>query len=351
MPPRSHRRHGFTLVELLVVIGIIALLISILLPALNAARDSAKAVQCASNMRSLGQGFAIYLAENQDGYPLAYTYRPEPGATMIRGTNASDAAGYRHWSFYIYGESFQAGDNTRQAVDTVSADAFTCPSLSSYDGGLPATNPAPEDRIDGQTVQTSGVVDDQAPRIAYTVNEAIMPRNKFLGVTRGPTNPNQYQAQYVKAGQIQNSSGTVLATEFTEDWRVISDFTGGAGGGESTVVKSHRPVHAFTAFGAGDSNDLYQQGVDTAFAALEEQNAKPVGWAYEPGLTVPNRTYWIGRNHRDEEQTNFLYVDGHAETKRMEETLGEGPGDFEWSGRSIKSLSPNAKVIFASDAD
>ncbi len=66
------RRHAFTLVELLVVIGIIALLISILLPSLSKARESAKRTACASNLRQIGMAIVMYANDNKAWLPAMY---------------------------------------------------------------------------------------------------------------------------------------------------------------------------------------------------------------------------------------------------------------------------------------
>jgi prepilin-type N-terminal cleavage/methylation domain-containing protein len=80
------RRTGFTLVELLVVIGIIALLIAILLPALNRAREAANRVACLSNQRQIYMAAVIFAGEHRDMLPPG-THWSEPSIFYNTGVN------------------------------------------------------------------------------------------------------------------------------------------------------------------------------------------------------------------------------------------------------------------------
>src|SRR5437764_826771 len=68
--PIHRTKSAFTLVELLVVIGIIAVLISILLPALNRAREAAARTQCGSNLRQVNLFLNIYINNNKGAMPI-----------------------------------------------------------------------------------------------------------------------------------------------------------------------------------------------------------------------------------------------------------------------------------------
>src|SRR5688572_31064041 len=79
----TRRSKGFTLVELLVVIGIIAVLVSMLLPALTKAKEAAQSAQCMSNLRQFGQISGMYTV-HQNGYlfPVRYDQRTVIGAAQ-----------------------------------------------------------------------------------------------------------------------------------------------------------------------------------------------------------------------------------------------------------------------------
>lgn len=334
---RACSDRGFTLVELLVVIGIIAVLIGILLPVLSKAREAGNTIKCAANLRSVGQGMMLYVSENKGTYPAAYIYE---GMIIQNGKQTPDAAvnGYVHWSAFLYGDRSKVGDSSI-FLGVSGWDAFTCPSIDK--GGLPPTNTYSGNLDDGQANDNgAGVVDWQAPRLAYTVNEAICPRNKFVLGFQGA----RRAYQFVRAGSVRNAAETVLATEWNPNWRIVAD--SGRSNPNDSVCKSHRPVHGFKGL-AGELNmDQIPPDPFSGRPTYTRCSTSDLTNSPEPGDSATTRLDWVGRNHGkkrdgfDDRRSNFLYCDGHVETKSVKETLEP----FQW-GEVFYSLNPHGDIV------
>src|SRR5687768_17153589 len=137
-------RRAFTLVELLVVIGIIAILIAILLPALNAAREQARSVQCLSNLRACGQTLYIYATQNKGQFPPMSLQSPE---SLVQGgaITGESIPGLRYPEVK---EAIARIVNPTSDPDAVPYSAgglniFYCPSNFFWDGDLPGPTAAP----------------------------------------------------------------------------------------------------------------------------------------------------------------------------------------------------------------
>src|SRR5688572_13940498 len=134
---RSKRNNAFTLVEVLVVVGIVSLLMGILLPTIGRVRETSRRTSCMSNLRAIGQGLTVYARDNKDEFPriLAvptdnddYLESMEPDATVVSPfanvTNGKNAS---------YAALFLLVRN-----DILKADVFVCPStddvVDEFDG-------------------------------------------------------------------------------------------------------------------------------------------------------------------------------------------------------------------------
>lgn len=129
--PRS-RRAGFTLVELLVVIAIIGVLVALLLPAVQAAREAARRTSCTNNLKQIGLALHNRADTFQQVYPALTEYSPGP-------------QGWGTWTFFLlpYMEQSSVADQAANSgaswgnnVHAIPIKAFLCPSDSTKGNGV-----------------------------------------------------------------------------------------------------------------------------------------------------------------------------------------------------------------------
>jgi len=313
----GHGRHGFTLIELMVVVAIIALLIAMLLPSLSAARAHAKSVACSANYHNVGLAMGNYLFVSKGTYPCSYVYPDDADGRWDPNTqNPDHPFGYLHWSSYLY-DSGQVHDK-----------AFQCPVFEN--GGAPRTNPGQKvsDWESGQVDQNGNtsindLIDKQAPRMSITANATIIPRNKFTSVISGGPRTNIF----VREQNVKHQGSTILATEFINNWKAI-----GIPQGNGILSKSHRPINPYYHVGSGFNE--YQASLNAPgfiYGLPDDQ----VTYGLLPLDQVKNKTNTldgpssgisevnaVGRSHPTADSlylkkyggsANFLYCDGHAE--------------------------------------
>ncbi|TWT29681.1 DUF1559 domain-containing protein [Blastopirellula retiformator] len=162
----ASKRYGYTLVELLVVIAIIGVLIGLLLPAVQQAREAARRMQCTNNLKQIGIAFHNY-ADVQKGFPQARITGP---ATLPSGTAVGNAV-HSGWptailpdieqgnlnDLYDHNQPFFATDNA-VAINT-KVQMFICPSTPNgereFPNGYGATGAPGDDYVRLQTIRNS----------------------------------------------------------------------------------------------------------------------------------------------------------------------------------------------------